>query len=388
LDSWQPPKKSEDISNWSLIDGILTMKSAGPSLRTKQTFQDFDLHLEFKLPPKCNTGVYLRGRYEVQLLDSQARKRDGAQFTGVQGCGAIYGQIAPSKDTYRGPNKWNSLDVRLVGETVTVRLNDTLLIDAATLNGPTSAPLDENESDPGPILLQSHSVTGLAFRNITIKPLADATEPPTEDAVLEKPKADAVEKPTAAVESAKEPGVSLFDGETLKGWHGNTSLWKVKDGVIVGNNTSPIKRNTFLISDKKYKDFTLRLKFRLIEGNSGVNVRSKEQENFGISGPQADITGFGFLGSLTGERMEPGIIKKTSEEAQEQLRRNVDLTAWNEMTIVVEGQSVVVKINGQTTVNVISDAIPLNGVIALQLHGGGRTTVEYKDIVIVEGESE
>lgn len=158
--------------------------------------------------------------------------------------------------------------------------------------------------------------------------------------------------------------------------------------MIVGNNTSPIKRNTFLISDKKHKDFTLRLKFRLIEGNSGVNVRSKEQENFAVSGPQADITGFGFLGSLTGERMEPGIIKKTSDETQEQLRKNVDLTAWNEMTIVVEGQSVVVKINGQTTVNVISDAIPLNGVIALQLHGGGRTTVEYKDIFIVESESE
>jgi hypothetical protein len=188
LDSWQPPKKTEDISNWSLSDGELTMKSAGPSLRTKQTFRDFDLHLEFKLPPKCNTGVFLRGRYEVQLVDSQVRKNDGTPFDPVQKCGAIYGQIAPITDTYRGSNKWNSLDVRLVGETVTVRMNDTLIIDAEKLKGPTAGSLDENEFDPGPIFLQSHAVSGLAFRNITIKSLADAAEPPTEDADNKFPK--------------------------------------------------------------------------------------------------------------------------------------------------------------------------------------------------------
>ena len=91
LDSWQPPKRSEDISNWYLSDGELTMKSAGPSLRTKQTFRDFDLHLEFKLPPKCNTGVFLRGRYEVQLVDSQVRKNDGKPFDPVHSSDANTG---------------------------------------------------------------------------------------------------------------------------------------------------------------------------------------------------------------------------------------------------------------------------------------------------------
>jgi hypothetical protein len=173
LDAWQAPKNGEDISKWSVTDGVLKLKGNGPSLRTKQTFRDFDLHLEFKLPPKCNTGVYLRGRYEVQLLDSEFRKTDGSRATGAQLCGAIYNQSAPSRNVYRGPNKWNTLDVRLVGNLVTVSMNNVVIIDAFTLQGPTSKPLDENESDPGlgPLLMQSHSYPGQEFRNIRIKPI-------------------------------------------------------------------------------------------------------------------------------------------------------------------------------------------------------------------------
>jgi hypothetical protein len=174
LDKWNAPKKGEDISNWSITEGVLRLDEAGPSLRTKKTYEDFDLHLEFKLPPKNNTGVFLRGRYEVQLLDSQFRTKDGRPVPPKESCGAIYGQLAPSKDVYRGSNKWNTLDVRLIGNVVTVRINDVVVIDSKAIDVVTGGDLDENESDPGPILLQAHATHGQEFRNITIKPIAEA----------------------------------------------------------------------------------------------------------------------------------------------------------------------------------------------------------------------
>ncbi len=171
LDAWQAPKKGEDTSNWKVTDGVLTRIAKGPSLRTKQTYRDFELHLEFKLRSKCGSGVLLRGRYEVQLLDSDWRTRTGAPAPAMSRCGAIYGQAAPSKDVYKGPNKWNTLDIKLVDDVVTVRMNETVIIDNFTIQATSPAALDQNESDPGPILLQSPEEVGQEFRNIRIKPI-------------------------------------------------------------------------------------------------------------------------------------------------------------------------------------------------------------------------
>lgn len=171
LDSWQSANSGDDVSNWSLNSGILKSVIAGPSLRTRRRFRDFSLQLEFKLPPKCNSGVFLRGRYEVQLIDSEFRKANGQPLDGVQKCGAIYGQTAPLRDVYRGPETWNSLDVRLIGETVTVQMNDTLIINAFKLRGPTEAAFDREETEPGPIFLQSQTVSGQEFRNLRITPI-------------------------------------------------------------------------------------------------------------------------------------------------------------------------------------------------------------------------
>lgn len=171
LDKWIPVKKGEDISNWSVSEGVLTLDATGPSIRTKKTYDDFDLHLEFKLPPKCNTGVFLRGRYELQLLDSQFTPPSGKPLPATDKCGAICGLIAPSKDVYKGPKKWNTLDVRFVGDKVTVKMNDVVIIENKVIKSVTGGALDENESDPGPILLQAHALAGQEFRNITIKPI-------------------------------------------------------------------------------------------------------------------------------------------------------------------------------------------------------------------------
>jgi Domain of Unknown Function (DUF1080) len=171
LRHWESGVNGGGISNWKIDNGVLKLAREGQSIKTKDVFRDFDLHLEFKLPAKNNTGVFLRGRYEVQLLDSLHRNQKGEKAPPVGQCGAIWGQYAPSKDVYKGPNQWNTLDVRLVGDRVTVRMNNVMIIDNKILSKVTDGALDKNESDPGPILLQAHATIGQEFRNISITPI-------------------------------------------------------------------------------------------------------------------------------------------------------------------------------------------------------------------------
>lgn len=168
LDGWRA-YGSNDTPKWLVEDGVLVNYAQGPWLATKEEFGDFDLHLEFSLPPECNSGIYLRGRYEIQLIDSAARVQ-GRPPKPVQRCGAIYGQTAPSRDVYKGPNQWNTLDVRIEGKTVTVRMNEVTVIREAKLKGVTQGAPFKDEPNRGPIALQSHGVTGAKFRNITVTP--------------------------------------------------------------------------------------------------------------------------------------------------------------------------------------------------------------------------
>ena len=157
--------------NWAVKNGVLTNFAKGPNVLTKGKYTDFDLHLEYSLPAEGNSGVYLRGRYELQLLDNNTRDSNGKPVPPYAKNGAIWGLLAPSSLVYSGTNRWNSLDVRLVDRTVTVKLSDITVIDAQQLLKVTSGALDGRESEPGPIMLQSLPAFGAKFRNITITPL-------------------------------------------------------------------------------------------------------------------------------------------------------------------------------------------------------------------------
>jgi len=136
----------------------------GANLVTDQTFEDFELHLEFLLQNGGNSGVYLRGLYEVQLLDHSSRRT-----TPTNQCGAIHGQIAPSASAYLGPNRWNLLEVRLIGRTVTVVMNGKRIINSAVIARPTGTALHLEEGAPGPIMLQNWAKGVTRFRNIQIR---------------------------------------------------------------------------------------------------------------------------------------------------------------------------------------------------------------------------
>ena len=161
LSGWQPDQPSDN--HWAAQDGELRNQKAGANLRTARTFSDFTLHLEYNCPADGNSGVYLRGRYEVQVEYEPPDKNDA-----FHGMGSIYGFIAPSKKVAARPGEWESYDVTLVGRNVTVLRDGVLIIDHMEIPGITGGALDSHEAEPGPLYLQGDHTGGLKFRNITI----------------------------------------------------------------------------------------------------------------------------------------------------------------------------------------------------------------------------
>ncbi|MAG94489.1 MAG: hypothetical protein CMJ48_12170 [Planctomycetaceae bacterium] len=191
---------------------------------------------------------------------------------------------------------------------------------------------------------------------------------------------------TFAADGKKAKSISLFDGKSLKGWHGDTQLWSVEDGAILGQTDGQIPHNTFLISDKEYSNFVLKVKFRLHnhKGNSGIQYRSSESKDFVVGGYQADVADNHFMGILYGERTGRGIIVNTTDDVKSKLAKAVKKDGWNEFTITADGNHLTQVLNGVTTVDFVDkDAKALSsGIIALQLHKGQDMKISFKDITL------
>jgi hypothetical protein len=149
---------------WKVEQGTLVSPGNGPELIGIPKFEDFKLHVEFNCGPKSNSGVYLRGRYEVQV------ETDSIQEPPSHHMGAVYGFLAPSPELPRQPGVWQSYDITLVGRTVTVVQNGHTIIDHQEIPGITGGALDSHEELPGPIYLQGSEEGRVAFRNIVITP--------------------------------------------------------------------------------------------------------------------------------------------------------------------------------------------------------------------------
>ncbi len=207
---------------------------------------------------------------------------------------------------------------------------------------------------------------------------------------------------TSLAGAADDGFQSIFDGKTLNGWDGNPKLWRVEDGAITGQTTAenPTNGNTFLIwRDGEVSDFELRLQFRIVGGNSGIQYRSKEVEKWVIAGYQADIdSGDQYIGILYEERLR-GILALRGKKVvidEDGNKTDVGTTAdnqtildsikkegWNEYYIKADGNHLVQAINGHVTVDVTdNDAAKraMSGLLALQLHAGPPMLVQFKDI--------
>ena len=163
LNGWQPAAPGHP-PGWIVKDGLLTNAANATNLLSDKKFWNFSLDIEFRIQPHSNSGIALRGRYEVQIID------DFDKPPSNHGSGAILGRIAPTLNAIYPAGEWQTLSVRLVGRQVTVVLNGIRVIDKQTIEGPTAIALDANESEPGPILLQGDRGP-VEFRKITVYPL-------------------------------------------------------------------------------------------------------------------------------------------------------------------------------------------------------------------------
>jgi hypothetical protein len=148
-------------NQWIVESGIMKSPKSGSNLVTDNTFTDFKLHIEFRYPKGSNSGIYLRGRYEVQIADSKGMEPDDGQL------GGVYGFLPPNEMVAKDPGEWQSYDITLVGRMVTVVANGTTVISDQIIPGITGGALDSKEGEPGPLLIQGDHGP-VEFRNIVI----------------------------------------------------------------------------------------------------------------------------------------------------------------------------------------------------------------------------
>jgi hypothetical protein len=159
LAGWTP---SGATNQWKVINGVLTSPRPASNLITTQKFRDFKLHVEFRYPADGNSGVYLRGRYEVQVEDTRGQEPADDHLA------SIYGFLVPSEEAGLPPGVWQTFDITLVGRMVTVVLNGHQVICNQSIPGITGGALDSDEGAPGPIMLQGDH-TSIEYRNVVIQ---------------------------------------------------------------------------------------------------------------------------------------------------------------------------------------------------------------------------
>ncbi len=160
LTGWEALGKT---NQWIVENGVLKSPKSGANIRTLKTFTDFKLHIEFKYPKGSNSGVYLRGRYEIQIEDNKGKEPMSLYL------GGIYGFIDPWLNMAKEAGEWQSYDVELVGRMVTVKVNGTTVIYKQEIPGVTGGALDSKEGEPGPIMMQGDHGP-IEFRNIVLTP--------------------------------------------------------------------------------------------------------------------------------------------------------------------------------------------------------------------------
>ena len=164
LDAWHTGKPG-NLEGWAIDAGVLRNVGSAENLTSNRKFWNFELHVEYRVSEGGNSGIGLRGRYEVQIYD------DFGTEPSIHGNGAVYSRIKPVFVASEPYSEWQTFDIRLIGRVITVKLNETAIIDREVIQGLTAMAVDANESEPGPILIQGDHGP-IEFRKIVITPLA------------------------------------------------------------------------------------------------------------------------------------------------------------------------------------------------------------------------
>lgn len=324
-------KKADESMNahWKVVDGVLEFDGKGQSLCTAKDYGNFELLVDAKILEEGDSGIYLRGSPQIQIWDSRHPNlfRHGAE----KGSGALWN----NKNNPRFPivhadnpaGEWNSFYIRMVGERVTVKLNDQLVTDNVVM---------ENLWEPnrpiyptGQIELQNHG-NRLWFRNIYIREIPH----------------DEANEIIRSQQEQKQASESIFNGKDLTGWHGATENYEVVDGSIVCKKG----KGGNLLSEKEYGDFIARLEFKLppagnnglalrYPGEGGVHVTGMELQVLDDEDPKyAKLDPRQYHASVYGVfPAHRGYLRKPGE--------------WNTQQVLLKGSRIIVELNGFTILN-------------------------------------
>ncbi|HEY3968736.1 MAG TPA: family 16 glycoside hydrolase [Planctomycetaceae bacterium] len=371
LDGWV--QQNGQAAAWKVADGYIENVPRAGSIMTKQEFgPNFELHAEFWLPKmpdkqgqaRANSGIYLCGRYEIQILDMF----ENPGIPPINGCGAMYGVLAPSPVNVLPPEKWQTFDITFHSPAydqlqrmtspgrLTLIQNGTKVIDNQPFEkvdsggGPIQTP-----GSTGPFLLQDHAAP-IRFRNLKVRPLPSS--------------------------SAGAGWKSVFNGVDLSGWKSmGLSGWSVKNGVLTGRAT-PGGPVGWLMSDRDYGDYDFEFEYRIAaEGNSGVFLRAW---------PEGNISGNEFVEVQLLDDAAPAfaavVTKCRTGAVFGQVAPNptpsAPAGAWNRMLVATRGNHVTVTVKD---VKVVDADVPTltrpRGRIGLQLY---PTEIEFRGLRVRE----
>lgn len=330
-------------AHWKVVDGALVFDGKGESLCTASDYGDFELLVDWKIEKAGDSGLYLRGSPQVQIWDPDANP---------VGSGGLYnnqkGRSLPLIKADHRVGEWNSFRVIMIGERVSVYLNDKLVVDNTVLENYWER--DKPIYASGQIELQAHG-NPLYFRNVFIRKIPrDTAGPPMTEA---------------------EPGegfAPLFNGRDLDGWTGDTKGYVVEDGKIV---VHPELGSGNLYTATEYADFVLRFEFKLTPAaNNGLGIRAPLEGDAAYVGMEIQILEDGspiywglrpyqYHGSIYGVvPARRGYLRPPGE--------------WNAEEVTVKGRRVIVIVNGSTVVDADIDAASAGGTIDGNDHPGLR----------------
>ncbi len=358
-------------AHWSVQDGALVFDGKGESLCTARDYSDFELLADWRIGPKGDSGLYLRGSPQVQIWDPAEHP---------EGSGGLYNnQKNPSKPSSRADRpvgEWNTFRVIMMGDRVTVYLNDEMVVDNVLMENYWER--DKPIYPSGQVELQAHG-NELAFRNVYIREIPRDGEPAdggpglseavsVQSAILGLPEAArSAGRANALSEAEKAEGfVPLFDGADLSQWTGDTRGYAAEDGKIV---VHPERGSGNLYTAAEYGNFVFRFEFKLTPGaNNGVGIRTPAEGDAAYVGMEVQIledsspvywnlqpyqyhgSVYGIVPARRGFQRPPG--------------------EWNEEEIRAEGRRVTVTLNGTVIVDADLDAAAADGTMDHQDHPG------------------
>lgn len=342
--------------HWKVVDGALCFDGKGHSLCTAKDYGDFEMLVDWKIEKGGDSGIYLRGSPQVQIWDTKQNDI---------GSGGLYnnkkGLSKPLKLADKPVGQWNTFRIIMVGECVTIYLNDVLVVDNVVMENYWER--DKPIYPKGQIELQSHG-SQLYFRNIFIRKLT-----------------------------------SLFNGKDLTGWkvpEGDNGHWKVIDGVIDYDAQSEAKGDKNLWTQESFEDFTLHIEWRLKRTTGlyamstilpdGSDKTDADGKVIKTLRPNADsgifLRGVGKSqiniwcwpigsGEIWGYRRDQSMPPEVRAGAVPKVSADNPVGQWNAFDITMKGERVTVVLNGKTVIdNARLPGIPKSGPIALQHHGG------------------